>query len=260
MTARLKIVIADDERPARAFLAGLLSAFPDADLVGEAGNGPEAVRTIERLRPDLALLDLEMPELDGLGVVRMIPRDAAPLVAFVTAYDEYAVRAFEVNAVDYLLKPVAPPRLRETLDRARERLTRPHWRRDQVRQLDAATADYEAASAPRRLERIPVRRADEIVLLPVDQIASVVADGELLHITTVRSDQHTITYRLKDLEARLDPARFVRLSRGALANVRMIARFTPLPGGTYLAILVNGQEVPVSRSQAKLLRDQLLRL
>jgi two-component system LytT family response regulator len=260
MTARLHVVIADDERPARAFLAELLTAFPDTELVGQAVNGPDAVTMIERLRPDLALLDLEMPEVDGLGVVRLVPRDALPLVAFVTAYDEYAVKAFEVNAIDYLLKPVSRARLRETLDRARDRLAQPDWRREQTRHLDAAAVQYEAAGRPMYLERIPVRRREEILLLPVEQIASIVAEGELLRITTVRNENHVITYRLKDLEARLDPSRFVRLSRGTLASLRMITRFSPLPGGAYVAILANSQELNVSRSQARVLRDQLLRL
>jgi two-component system LytT family response regulator len=260
VTAALRIVIADDERPARAFLADLLRAFPDAEVVGEAATGPEAVRVIERLEPELALLDLNMPELDGIGVVRLLPRDAAPLVAFVTAYDEYAVRAFEVNAIDYLLKPVSAERMRETLDRARQRLGQPDWRREQARQLAAASAHYESTARPAYLERVPVRQREDVVLLPIEQVASIVADGELLHITTVRNDRHVISYRLKDLEARLDPARFVRLSRGTLANLRLISRFSPMPGGTYLAIMANQQELQVSRSQARLLRDRLMRL
>ena len=169
MTRRLRIVLADDERPARAFLGDLVRSFPDAELVGEATNGAEAVKAIERLGPDLALLDLEMPEVDGLGVVRLLPRDRTPLVAFITAYDDYAVRAFEVNAVDYLLKPVSQERLRETLDRARDRLEEPDWRREQKRHLDAAALQYEAAARPRYLERIPIRRKEEILLLPVHQ-------------------------------------------------------------------------------------------
>jgi diguanylate cyclase (GGDEF)-like protein len=111
----LRVVIADDERPARSFLAALLRSAEDVDLVGEAASGTEAVALIERVRPDLALLDLQMPEVDGLGVVRLLRRDRLPLIAFVTAYDEYAVRAFEINAVDYLLKPIDRSRLREVI-------------------------------------------------------------------------------------------------------------------------------------------------
>jgi two-component system LytT family response regulator len=115
-------------------------------------------------------------------------------------------------------------------------------------------------SRPAYLERIPVRQREEVVLLPVEQVASVVAEGELLRITTLRNEEHVICYRLKDLEARLDPSRFVRLSRGTLANIKVISRFSPMPGGTYLAILGNKQELQVSRSQARMLRDKLLRL
>lgn len=259
-TSILRVLIADDERPARAFLKDQLALLPDVEVIGEAATGTEAVEAIESERPDLALLDLQMPELDGLGVVGMVSRDLLPLVAFVTAHDEYAVRAFELNAIDYLLKPAAPERLRQTLDRARARLAQPGWRRQQAEGVREARAQYEAALGVRYLERIPVRKREEILLLPVDQVASVVAEGELLHLTTARNDRFTITYRLKDLEARLDPARFIRLSRGALANVRIISRFSPLPGGTYVAILGNGEELHVSRSHSKAFRERLFRL
>jgi len=260
METKLRIVIADDERPARSFLAAMLRTFTDVALIGEAANGAEAVELIEKERPDLALLDLQMPELDGLGVVRLIRKDRLPLVAFVTAYDEYAVRAFDLNAVDYLLKPVERLRLRDTLNRAQERLERADLRETEAEQLKVAAAEYEAAVRPSYLERIPVRQREEILLVSVDQIASIVADGELLHLTTTDDQRYSFSYRLKDLEARLDPAKFVRLSRGALANVNQIARISPLPGGTYIVTLHNQQQLNVSRIQARILRDQLLKL
>src|SRR5215475_1956756 len=163
----LRVVIADDERPARSFLAAMLRGFEDVTLLGEAENGAEAVELIERVSPDLALLDLQMPEIDGLGVARLLKKNAMPLVAFVTAYDEYAVRAFEINAVDYLLKPVERSRLRETINRAQERLDRAESREDAAARLTRADEDYQAAARPPALERIPVRHQDEIVILPV---------------------------------------------------------------------------------------------
>jgi two-component system LytT family response regulator len=229
VSAKLRVVVADDERPARSFLIATLRSFEDVDVIGEAQNGIEAIRINEREQPDLALLDLEMPEVDGLGVVRLLKGNRTPLIAFVTAYDRYAIQAFEVNAVDYLLKPVDRIRLRETLNRAQEWLEREDLRAEATVRLRAAADEYEASTRPGYLERIPIRRRDEILLVAVDQIASVVADGELLHITTEKSERHTITYRLKDLEARLDPERFVRLSRGTLANVAMIARVNMMP-------------------------------
>lgn len=256
----LRVIVADDERPARAFLSGILQTFEDVEVIGEAAGGAECVELIEKLSPDLVLLDLQMPEVDGLGVVRLIRKDRLPLIAFVTAYDEYAVRAFEMNAVDYLLKPVDPSRLRATVNRALERLERAELRPDDADRLRAAAAEYAALVPATLLRRIPVRKRDDIFLVPVDQVVSVVAGGELLHILTRAGDRYTITYRLKDLEARLDPVQFVRISRGTLLNIAMIQKITPIPGGTYVAVMQSGIEHQVSRIRARVLRDQLLRL
>jgi two-component system LytT family response regulator len=260
MTARLRIVIADDERPARSFLASALRAFDDVVVVGEATSGREAVDMIERTRPDLALLDLHMPELDGMGVVRLVKRTALPLVAFVTAFDEYAIRAFEMNAVDYLLKPVDGVRLRETINRAQERLERAEVIAEQRIRVGNAICEYEVSATPPILERIPVRSDGEIVIVPVARIASIVAEGELLHLTTTKNERHSINYRLKDLESRLDPNQFVRLSRGTLANVECISRISLIGGGTYMARLSNGQKLPISRLQSRIIRERLLKL
>jgi two-component system LytT family response regulator len=257
---RLRVVVADDERPARSFLVTQLRSFEDVEVVGEADNGAECVALIERVAPDLALIDLQMPEVDGLGIIRLLRRERIPLVAFVTAYDEYAVRAFELNAVDYLLKPVELPRLRQTINRAVDRLERAELRPGDAERVRAAATDYVAQSPPTLLRRIPVRKKEDIVLVPVEQIVSVVANGELLDIVTQANERFTITYRLKDLEARLDPSQFVRLSRGTLVSVGAIRRVTPLPGGTYAVSLHGGQEHQVSRLRARVIRDQLLRL
>lgn len=257
---QLRVVVADDERPARSFLVSLLRHYDDVEVVGEATNGAEAVELIERLHPDLALLDFQMPEVDGLGVVRLVRRDHLPLIAFVTAYDEYAVRAFEMNAVDYLLKPVEAARLRQTINRAHERLEHSEASPSDADRVRAAASDYAARTPTTLLRRIPVRKKDDIFLVPVDQIVSIVADGELLHLQTRSNERFTITYRLKDLEARLDPAQFVRLSRGTIVSVTSIQRFTPMPGGTYVLVLQNGQQHQVSRLRARVLREQLLRL
>lgn len=211
---RLRVIVADDERPARAFLTDLLQGFEDVEVIGEATNGAECVALIERLSPDLVLLDLQMPEVDGLGVIRLVRRDRLPLIAFVTAYDEYAVHAFEMNAVDYLLKPVQPMRLRQTINRALERLERAELRPEDADRVRTAASEYSAQMPPSLIRRIPVRKQDNIFLVPVEQIVSIVADGELLHLTTRTNERFTITYPLKDLEARLDPAQFVRFRVG----------------------------------------------
>jgi two-component system LytT family response regulator len=256
--APLRVLIADDERPARRFLANLLADCAEVDVVGEASNGQEAVDLIERLKPDLALLDLQMPELGGLDAARMVAAGALPAIVFVTAFDQYAVEAFELNAVDYLLKPVERDRLQAAVDRARERLRAAAPER--ARTLSAAATAFDVATRRAFLDRIPVRKRDEVLLLPVRQIASIVAEGELLHLTTIGNERYTIAYRLHALEARLDPRRFVRLGRGTLAAVDLIQRFSPMPGGTYQVTLSNGQQLPVSRIQSKVLRESLLKL
>jgi DNA-binding LytR/AlgR family response regulator len=235
MPKPLRVVLADDERPARRFLVNLLQSFPDVEIVGEAGNGRDALELIASARPDLALLDLHMPETGGLDVARLLKAGATPSIAFVTAHDDFAIQAFELNAIDYLLKPVARERLAATIARARKR-----------------GAEY--------LERIPVRRRDETVILPVRHIASIVAEGELLHLTTVANERFIISHRLHALESRLDPKKFVRLSRGTLAALDQIRKAWPMAGGTYQVQLANGQTLQVSRIQSRLLRETLLRL
>ena len=228
--------------------------------MAQAADGAEAVQLIERHAPDVVFLDFQMPEVNGLGVVRLLKRRPMPLIVFVTAYDEYAVKAFELNAVDYLTKPVAEGRLREAMRRVQERLDRADLREQATANLTEALDTYERTAPVSRLERIPVRRKDDIVLVPVAQVASVIAEGELLHLLTARGERYTMSYRLKDLESRLDPARFVRLGRGTLVNIEQIGHVTPMPGGTYTVRLHNGQILDVSRIQSRILRGRLLHL
>lgn len=260
MENKLRIVIADDERPARMFLRAILENFEDVEVVGEAENGAEAVELIEQLKPNLALLDLQMPIATGFDVVKILKKKNMPLVAFVTAYDEYAIQAFEINAVDYLLKPVERTRVRETLNRAHERLDQTDFRERETEKLKAAMDVYDEINAEPILERIPVKKREAIYLLPVDQIISIVADGELLNITTDKNEKYSINFRLKDLEARLAPEKFIRLSRGALVNLKMIAQINPLPGGTYSVTLKNNQQLSVSRLQSRIFRNQYLKM
>ncbi len=257
---KLRVIVADDERPAREFLKAVLREFEQVEIVGEAENGADAVELIKSLKPDLAFLDLKMPELSGLDAVKLLRRSQMPLVAFVTAHDEFAVQAFELNAIDYLLKPVERSRLGETLARAAERLEQDDWRAIETEKLRNTAKAFGDAAKSEMLERIPVRKKEEIYLIPVDEVASIIADGELLHLTTGKNQKYAINFRLKDLELRLDEKKFVRLSRGALANLSMISRISPMPGGTYLVVLTNGQEINSSRLQSKILRAKLLKL
>lgn len=255
----LTLVIADDERPARRFLTGLLKACRDVELLGEATSGAEALTLIETHRPQLALLDLQMPEIGGLEVARRLPQHALPLVAFVTAFDDFAIEAFELNAIDYLLKPVQQHRLQATLDRARERLRNREPVENRAAALANAVTAYERGAKGRYADRLPLRQRDKVFLVPVRSIASIVAEGELLHVRTT-TETYTITQRLHVVEARLDPRRFIRLGRGTLVNIEMISQVCPMPGGTSVALLSNGQELPISRIQSRALRETLLKL
>ena len=268
MSRTLRVIVADDERPARQFLATMLRSCEDVDIVGEASTGTEAIRVIEQTQPDLALLDLQMPEMDGLSIVRSLRHGRIPLVAFVTAFDEYAVSAFEIEALDYLLKPVDRDRLRKTIDRAYERLERDALAEEAP--FDSAQGRRDKRPGPvdrlapalagQYLDRLPIRKQDDIYLLPVHHIASAVSEGELMHVTTLGKERYTMNYRLKTLEARLDPRLFLRVGRGALVNVEAIRKITPMPGGAYLVTLTNTQQLRVSRGQSRALRGHLLRV
>jgi DNA-binding LytR/AlgR family response regulator len=165
-----------------------------------------------------------------------------------------------VNAVDYLLKPVEKRRLAETLARATDRLEQADWRGTEMKRLKNAARSMDSGGHALSLTRIPVRVREEIFLVPVDEVASVVADGELLHLTTGDNRRYAVNYRLKDLELRLEEGKFVRLSRGALVNLAFVKSISPMPGGTYSVALTNGQQIPSSRLQSKVLRSRLLRL
>ncbi len=251
--------MADDERPARSFLVALLRALPGVTIVGEARDGVEAVRLIERERPDVAVLDVQMPELDGLGVVRMVARDALPLVIFVTAHDEYAVRAFEAHAVDYLLKPVEPARLAEAIARAHHRLERADGGSRRAARVVRAAHE---ASPPEAavLRRIPARHREDVVLVPVERVAVLEADGDSVRLVTDTNERFVVPVRLKELEERLDPAKFIRVSRAELCNTEMIVRVSPQPGGLLQLTLSNGVRLTASRLRSRELRETLLQL
>ena len=255
---RLRVIVVDDERPARTFLTTTLRSLEDVDVVGEAENGNDAVELIQRERPDVAFLDLQMPGFDGLSVVRALKKGHIPLIAFVTAHDQYAIQAFDIEAIDYLLKPVDSTRLRKTIKRAKERL---ELEEAMTGELETQLESHANGTSRNQsfLERVPIKKKNDIIILPVNQIVSFVSEGELVHITTLRRERHTISYRLKALEAKLDPRRYVRLGRGTIVNVDTISRVTNMPGGSYLVTLTNTQQFRVSRNQSRFLRHHVLK-
>jgi two-component system LytT family response regulator len=245
----MRALIVDDEPLARALLAEQLAELGGVELVGEASNGFEAVKRCEELAPDLVFLDIQMPKLSGFEVLELLG-DSAPAVVFVTAYDEYALKAFAVHAVDYLLKPVEPERLAAALERARRRLAEAAGGPDAVR-LAAA-----ARPPGRALERVLVREEGRIHVLPAERIDYVEArDDYLLFVSGALrlSKQQTMA----ELEAQLDPGRFVRIHRSYLLNVERLARLESYGKDSWLAFLADGSRLPVSRRGYARLKDLL---
>ncbi|HXF42738.1 MAG TPA: response regulator [Pyrinomonadaceae bacterium] len=249
----LTILIADDERPAREYIKKILSEMDAVEVIGEAADGSEAVELINKQSPDLALIDLQMPEMTGLELIAYIAEEKMPLIAFVTAYDEYAIKAFEANAIDYLLKPVEKARLAKTIQRAKK------LKGNESARLENQKAISRLRFAP--IRRLPVKNNnDEVSLLPVSEIEVVIADGELLKIHTNDKQKHYLNYRIKDLEERLDQEQFFRISRGTIVNLDYVEKMSPLPGGTFEILLKSGIKVLSSRNRSKVLRERLLKL
>ena len=232
----LRVVIVDDEELARKVVTEYLADQADVAVVAECANGFEAVKAVTDLKPDLVLLDVQMPKLNGFEVVELIGRDQP--VVFVTAFDEYALKAFEVHAVDYLLKPFDRDRLLEALGRARERI---------ARHESTPVAGLVGQTRSQPAERVLIRDGARVHILPVDAIDYVQAQDDYV---SVQSDGRAYLKEqtLADLESTLDPKRFIRIHRSYLLNVDRLARVEQTPRETRVAVLKNGTTLPVSRT------------
>jgi two-component system LytT family response regulator len=242
----IRVLIAEDEAPARRKLRELLRTAPDCEVVGEACDGVEAVAAIRSQSPDVILLDVQMPRLDGFGVIAEVGIEAMPLVVFVTAYDEHALRAFEVHAFDYLLKPFAPSRFTQLLDRVRRRLAQP---RDSVADLAQRVERLLTAVQPEQgaLRRILVERGEgRQVLVAVDEIDRIQADGNYLLVFT-REGEHRRRGTLHEIEERLDPTRFLRLNRSEIVRFDAIREIQPWFHGDARVVLKDGTVLTWSR-------------
>jgi two-component system LytT family response regulator len=235
--------VVDDEPVARAGLRGMLRAFDWVDVVGEAADGESAVAGIRARRPELVFLDVQMPGLLGTEVLRRLERP--PFVIFTTAYSEHAVSAFELGAVDYLLKPFGPSRLAAAMERVRSALGEPAAV-DPVERLSGALA-----GGP--ISRLFVRVGGTLVALPVERVSRFEADGDYV-IAHEGGARHVLHLALSRLEARLDPRRFARVHRTHIVNLDQVRAFRPDAGGNLEAELVDGARVPVSRARAQELR------
>jgi two-component system LytT family response regulator len=253
----MRTLIVDDEVPARERLKRLLADIERVEIVGEAGNGTQAVQMIEALCPDLVLLDIQMPGLDGFAVIEAL-KDP-PLVVFVTAYDEYAIRAFEVNALDYLLKPFSRERLEKALQRAQESLA--EGRDPGVSPAERFASRLgpllESLAAQRQyLSRLAVRDRDRIHVLDVEEIDWVGVEAEQVMVYA-GARAYSIRRTMAELESRLDPARFFRAHRSAIVNLNRVKEIIPWFKGTQKLQLTTGAQVDLSRAQARALRKIL---
>jgi len=248
----LRTIVIDDEKLARDRLSGFLAGLAGVEVIGEASNGVEAVQMIQQHRPDLVFLDVQMPGMDGFEVLRALDAPA-PQVVFATAYDEYAIRAFEVQAIDYLLKPFARARVEEAVGRARNRLQK-------------GTPGFDIEAVVRRLEegrkayvtQISVHSGRRILLLPVEDVRWFGVEHRLVYAHTGERAFMT-NYTLRELEERLDPELFFRVHKASLVNLRHVKEIVPWFGGRYkLAMRDHAtSEVAVSRTQARALRAKL---
>ena len=241
---KLRIVITDDEPLARERLSRLLKSEPDAEVVAECADGPSAIEAVREQKIDVLLLDVQMPGMDGFEVVRALGPKHLPAVIFVTAFDQHAVRAFETRAIDYLLKPASRSRLREALDRVRERLAKSSGSGVTQELLDLL-AEREAGAS--RVRRLAVRSGERVVFVPAEQVDWIEAAGNYVVIHAGK-ENHIMRDTMAALEADLPAGMFLRVSRSAIVNLRRVRELQSIAPGEHVAILGDGQRVPMTRS------------
>ncbi|MBM3307737.1 MAG: response regulator transcription factor [Candidatus Eisenbacteria bacterium] len=249
MNRALRVLVVDDEELARVRIKGLLAEIPDVECVGEAENGIEAVEKARALAPDVMLLDIQMPGKNGFEVLEAL--DRPPLVIFATAYDEYAIKAFEVNSLDYLQKPIARDRLREAIERARRVLSSDTEIRAEIERLAALVRSRGAG-------RLPAQKGRRIVLLDLADIVWFEADDELVHAHT-RDAKCLVNATMGELEKRLDPSVFFRVHRSTIVNLKRVVEIVPWFGGKYKVVVDDAaqSELVLSRARVKALRALL---
>jgi two-component system, LytTR family, response regulator len=236
--AKIAAVIVDDEELARAILREYLAAHPGIEIVAECSNGFEAVKAVSELAPDLLFLDIQMPKLSGFEVLELI--DPGPAVIFVTAYDQYALRAFEVHAVDYLLKPFTPERLAEALERARQRMER-----NEASPVPALARQARASARP--VERVLVKDGSRVHVIPVEKIDYIEAQDDYVGIKA-GGKEYLKQDTMAELESLLPPERFIRIHRSYILNIDRLMRLEPYAKDSRVAILADGTQLPVSRA------------
>src|SRR5262245_3855679 len=253
---KIKAIIVDDEPPARRNLRALLKGVPDIELVKECGNGRDAVSQIRALEPELVFLDVQMPEMNGFEVLEQLSDRPLPVIIFVTAYDQYALKAFEVSALDYLLKPFDDARFHKALAQARR----------QIEQQDASELGRKLLTligthelrpeAPRYLTRLMVKTAGRVIFIRTDEIDWIEAYDNYLRLH-VGGKAHLLRQTMNELEAALNPEQFARIHRSTIVNLDRVKEMLPHFNGEHLVILHDGTELKLSRSRKEWLEQWL---
>lgn len=252
MSARLKVLVVDDEPVARAGIVALLARDPELEIAGECGDGRSAARAITELEPDLVLLDVQMPEMDGFEVIATVGVDRMPPVVFITAWDQFAVRAFEVHALDYLLKPFDDERFAAAIDRAKKAA-----RAGNVGELaERLAALVQSPAGGGFLTRIVVRKASGAVFVPIEDVDWIEAADYCARIHA-RGKVHVIRETMQRLEEKLDPARFFRVHRSGIVNLDRVREMQPTPQGDHVLVLQDGSRVRLSRARKGALEERL---
>lgn len=249
---KIKTLIVDDEPIARDRMRRMLREEPDIEIIGECGNGREAVSIISENEPDLVFLDIQMPEMNGFETLRSIAAEKIPVIIFVTAYDQYAIQAFDVHALDYLLKPFNRERFERAVTRARQQIEK-----SQPENIDERLASLlsDLKIGKKYLERLVVKSVGRVFFLRTDEIDWIEAAGNYAKLH-VKRESHLIRETMNGLESKLNPDKFLRIHRSTLVNIDCIKELHPLFSGDYTVLLKNGVELTLSRNY----RDRLLEL
>jgi two-component system LytT family response regulator len=247
MNKKLKTIIVDDEELARESLKDVLLKFPDIEIIAESSNGFEAIKDIQKLRPDLVFLDIDMPKLDGFDVIEVL--EDPPFIVFVTAFNEYAIKAFETEAVDYLLKPVSAERLDKTIEKIKLKV------RDNAREtISNLINSHGREKAP--IERILIKENFEVIIIPVEDILYIEAQDDYVEVHTIKGG-HLKHERISRLEELLDPKSFCRIHRSYIINIDYLSKIEPAGRETREAVLKNGRRLPISKSGYKKIMEFL---
>ena len=253
---KIKVLIVDDEPLARERLRKLLETEPDIEIIGECADGREAVAAVKKRAPDLLFLDVQMPELDGFGVLEAIQGERMPAVVFVTAHDKFALRAFEVHAVDYLLKPFDRERFQTALRRALNQIKH-HQTGELSQRLTALLAEVKPEA--KHLERLAIKASGRVIFLKTDDIDWIEAADNYVSLH-IGAETHLHRETMSALATELSPKKFLRISRSTIVNVERIKELQPLFHGEYVVILRNGAKLTLSRNYREALRQLMGKL